>query len=376
MFRCLALGLGVVLALTIGELFARYRVQYVWSAEMRHTMLADGSTSGRYIFHDVMGYMPRPNYDDHNSLGFRGQEFQLDKRTELFRIVCLGGSTTYGPSAATAYPAVLEKLLREEGVEVEVVNSGVPGWTSRETLLNFQLRVAPLAPDLVVIYHGRNDLIPQAYNDFQNDYSHFRNPEFDFREVSIARASLKRWFRISHLFMLATRAAPQISHFDEAAEHPIFAAVRVENRPSPEQAAANLAEGNRTAAFRSNTEEVIRSALDSGAHVLLATFAFRSEKLKESHFLAADPVMERPLNDQLDRNNEELRGLARQYNLLLAETAVLADHPELFNDDCHVDTQGHMMRARAILETLRQGKAFSRGSDAADARQESSAESL
>jgi len=38
------------------------------------------------------------------------------------------------------------------------VNAGAAGYSTRESLLNLQHRVAPLEPDVVVIYHATNDL--------------------------------------------------------------------------------------------------------------------------------------------------------------------------------------------------------------------------
>lgn len=358
MFKAMTVAFAVGFALATGELIARYRVRRVWSAEMRHTMLADGARTGRYIHHAELGYLPRPDYDDHNSSGFRGEELEATKPPGRLRVVCLGGSTTYGPSAQTAYPAILENLLRQRGVDVEVVNAGVPGWTSRESRLNFERRIEPLDPDLVIVYHGRNDLIPQAYNNFRDDYSHFRDSAFDFRGVADSRASLKKWFRLSNLFMLATRASSGISGFDEAAEHPIFAAVRTENRPEPSEVLTNLAGTDRGLAFRNNTEAIIERAMRSGARVMLATFAFLPEKFKTSHFLTNDPVIHVPLAEQVAQNNNVLRELASEHDVLLANTEVLSEHPYLFDDDCHVNAKGHVMRARILLDTLQAGGVF------------------
>lgn len=352
--RLLAVGLGLGLGVLAGELLARARVAFVWPEEKKQMMLGDGSQDGRYVHHPQLGYLPRPGYKDHNSLGWRGSEFKVEKAPGTFRIVCIGASTTYGPTGSTAFPAVLEGLLREEGVEAEVINAGVPGWTSRESRLNFEQRVLALDPDLVIIYHGRNDLVPQVYNGYQSDYSHFRDPTHDFREVARANSALKKWFAFSHLFMLVAKELPDISGFREAEEHPIYGAVRVENRPEPPEVLRNVAEPNRTSGFRDNTEAIVRSALESGSQVLLATFAFRPEKLLTGHFLKEDPILYDPLDQQLQRNNEVLRELAHEYGLWLAETEVLADRPEIFRDDCHVTDVGHVMRARILLETLRE----------------------
>lgn len=106
-------------------------------------------------------YVANPNYEGHNSLGYRGKETTLKKPADTFRIVTLGASTTYGfgVNANQAYPAVLQDVLQNDYgyTHVEVINGGVPGYTSFELLSNFQYRILELDPDLVIYYGGRND---------------------------------------------------------------------------------------------------------------------------------------------------------------------------------------------------------------------------
>ena len=49
--------------------------------------------------HHYLAYYPSPGYakgeNRHNSLGYRGEEFAVPKPPSVYRIVCLGGSTTY-----------------------------------------------------------------------------------------------------------------------------------------------------------------------------------------------------------------------------------------------------------------------------------------
>lgn len=73
-------------------------------------------------------------------------------------VVCLGDSLTegYGLSPEQAYPARLERALRERGRPVRVVNAGISGSTSASAVsrLRWQLRSRP---DIVVIALGAND---------------------------------------------------------------------------------------------------------------------------------------------------------------------------------------------------------------------------
>ncbi len=127
--------------------------------------------------HHYLNHYPTPNYRRgltfHNSLGFRGQEFSKPKPAGVFRIVAVGGSTTYTVRVEDnnkTFTAQLEKILREEyGYEqVEVINAGVADYNSWETLINLEFRVLDLDPDLVVVYQGTNDVharlvSPDAY---------------------------------------------------------------------------------------------------------------------------------------------------------------------------------------------------------------------
>ena len=74
----------------------------------------------------------------------------------------MGGSTTYSydiEDFKKSYPDLLEKYLQKKDFDnIEVINAGGGGWSSWESLINLELRVLDLDPDLVIIYHGINDI--------------------------------------------------------------------------------------------------------------------------------------------------------------------------------------------------------------------------
>jgi lysophospholipase L1-like esterase len=153
-------------------------------------LLAAGEIAGR-LLERYAGYLPRRTVDsfiapnpfvrtalvpgarfrsgtfeiDVNSLGFRGEEISAAKPPGTFRIFALGESTTFGWKGVRthreAWPALLESKLRAAYPTraIEVVNAGVPGWTSVQQRVNFMLRIAKLAPDAILVYHGNNDLL-------------------------------------------------------------------------------------------------------------------------------------------------------------------------------------------------------------------------
>ena len=65
--------------------------------------------------HTYLGHIPTPNYTNgnnkHNALGFRGENITIEKPKDIYRIVAIGGSTTYSIDVADyrdSYPALLE----------------------------------------------------------------------------------------------------------------------------------------------------------------------------------------------------------------------------------------------------------------------------
>ncbi len=90
-----------------------------------------------------------------NSDGYRGPP--LDKPKRRFRILCVGGSTTWGATTARGdkpWPRILQGLLGPK--KFEVINAGVPG---HSIIFNEHLLARHLAlkPDLIILYHGFND---------------------------------------------------------------------------------------------------------------------------------------------------------------------------------------------------------------------------
>jgi len=98
-----------------------------------------------------------------NSLGFRGPEIEQPKPVGRVRVAFLGGSTTFCGEASSfqaTWPARVVASLAADAPDLafDLVNAGGPGYSTAESLRNLQFRVAPLQPDLIVIYHGTNDL--------------------------------------------------------------------------------------------------------------------------------------------------------------------------------------------------------------------------
>ena len=85
-----------------------------------------------------------------------------NKRTGVFRIAALGGSTTFGwgiESDSKTWPAQLETILRRKvgKSRVEVINFGEPHATSEIVLIRRFPAAKRFRPDFYIIFSGYND---------------------------------------------------------------------------------------------------------------------------------------------------------------------------------------------------------------------------
>ena len=96
-----------------------------------------------------------------NEHGYRGQSFSLRKKVGIRRMVVLGGSSVFDVNATEGmdWPHLLEPRLRDRGIgNVEIMNAGVPGHATFDSLGRLYSQVWTLEPDYVVLYHGWNDI--------------------------------------------------------------------------------------------------------------------------------------------------------------------------------------------------------------------------
>ena len=108
----------------------------------------------------------------HNSLGTRGMETSVKKKDGVKRILTIGGSSTYcvGVSDNQTWPHYLQEKL---GNGYEVINMGVPGYTTVEHIIQTALNMSDVSPDISVFYIGWNDVRNQHVADLRSDYSNF-----------------------------------------------------------------------------------------------------------------------------------------------------------------------------------------------------------
>jgi len=77
---------------------------------------------------------------------------------KTLHIVAIGASNTHGfySGGEAAYPAQLQQLLKQKGIDAEVTNAGVPFDTTASMLARID-RDVPKGTDIVILQPGAND---------------------------------------------------------------------------------------------------------------------------------------------------------------------------------------------------------------------------
>jgi len=136
-----------------------------------------------------------------NALGYRDRDHDLAKPPGVFRIVVLGdsiGAGLYVPEREEIFPALLETLLREKGVDAEVINLSVPGYNTQQEVAALEERGLSYHPDLVLLAYCLNDRALNEGGIMAMLVDRARHP----RTVPLSRAG-SRWLLHSALYRYA-----------------------------------------------------------------------------------------------------------------------------------------------------------------------------
>jgi hypothetical protein len=313
--------------------------------------------------HRYLGHVPTPNYREglnrHNALGFRGDEVAVPKPEGEFRIICLGGSTTYSGSVEDyrkAYPALLENELKRLGhSNIKVVNAGVNSYASWETLINFEFRVLDLEPDLILTYDNINDVgprlvwPPQSYRGDNSGYLTSANQRF--------MPSIFEYSTLCRIFMIKLNLVQPHNTLHSAADFAStsYAAEFVKQKgigTYPQGifknvSAMEMLNTNKPVYFRRNIEDLVAIAQSRGIKVVLSTFAY-STLFTDQPEVASDEYRR-----ALDEHNNVLREIAAQKHAGLCDLA--KEFPQdkaYYTDGRHMTQKGDALRASLYADFL------------------------
>lgn len=163
-------------------------------------ILKDHELLWRYRPNQVIrgGFLPAGEYTI-NSRGYRTPEFTDQKPAGVMRVICLGGSSTFGWGVADddAYPRRLEEQLNEldpEHRRWEVVNLGMTNYSSRQGLRLAREILPKVTTDLVLIHYSWADHQPAA-DDKPDLNIEMASPGWLAVENTLNQSAVIRWVR-------------------------------------------------------------------------------------------------------------------------------------------------------------------------------------
>lgn len=279
------------------------------------------------LAHTEFTYDARIGWQNYRPL--RGLKGIPPRRAGVTRVLTVGDSSCYGVEVAaneTFSARLSEKLGAVLGREIEVLNGGVAGFSSSQTLAHLEGRLAPevLRPDLVITYVGHNDAKRTATGMSDRELA----ARLDNPISGLARASLFFW-NVPH-GMIATPLGEWLYGGEVKTDG--------KARVSPQELRANLA-----------TIRALAGAV--GARVRFVVPVQRGGR-------TAPPPERRGMADTADAVAIEeeyapiVRAEAEAIDVLGALLASGRSADELFVDGTHPTALGHELIARAIAEAL------------------------
>jgi hypothetical protein len=183
--RLALLAVGLLVGLAIAEVGVRASGRDPLDGIL-HDPRADRSASQCLQLDDDAGYVYIPEKCGTNSLGFPDREFTVERPADRDRIMVLGDSI----SGDRAFAHFLGELLsRGPGRPTQVINTGVPGYSTLNEVGLYEKWGPRLDPDMVVLQFCLNDYTgtPLLF-------------EHDGRVIKVLHHRSEEWGRSSWLF--------------------------------------------------------------------------------------------------------------------------------------------------------------------------------
>ena len=294
-----------------------------------------------------LNYIPNPNYKKgkltHNSKGFRGIDVSVH-RNGKYRILCIGGSTTYGTGVKDdkhTYPAFLQEILEEKyGMQVEVINAGLEAATSFEELSAYLFKYRYFKPDLVIIHSGGNDALAQAnFPNRQLDNTDYRKINFYVPSLSKGKYLLKSQFLsflIIHFWYGDAYKDRDLFQYSPGKDS-YFAKWSDEITPTE-----RILDTSYNSFYR-NYLTLTNEILADSAQVIHLCFLYNPEKSK--HMYAQKYI------DNIERNNKLIKSVAKKTDTRVLDLSGKIPY-QYFIDDCHLNEQGERQKAEWIAPVI------------------------
>lgn len=281
-----------------------------------------------------------------NEFGWR---YGGGEKKSKYRIICLGGSTTYGDAVQKGeetYPAQMENILKKMSYDIDIVNCGLSYYSSAECFATLAFRGVYLKPDIVILHIGLNDIEPLlSPNEYQPDYSHWRKAENQTNNNKFIRFwKAPSWtVKVLSLYFFNPASAgmcgTQITTWKEAA------------------LAKNNIDSRYPSGLRQNLLNSIAVCRGIGAIpivVLDNSNITRKNSSTNTNLNQSDAeYANKRIGKALEINNFVMDSLAKSLNVsVIPFNEFKTSNEEYWVDQCHLNSKGEYEKAHYIINNL------------------------
>lgn len=359
-FTCLSILIWIFIIAEIFTALPRYRK---WKAEGTSALLF---YKVPFLEHRLRPFYER-SYENGavrvNALGLRGDDISFAKPKDVFRIVCIGESTTFGLGSSSndyTYPALLEKYLRgrqnNPALKIEVINAGIPSYTSFQCYELLGMELIALKPDAVIIFTGWNEIGASMSSEWNNDY------RYGFRYQGF-REQNKNFFQFIRLDDLLNNSY-FVKWLRKQAEH-ARAALHLPQPPAhlPKVYYSGNIEDVAMDVWENNLRNMISLAKANGIRVILFTWPQLPNIKYDAHNLSEivsevprakiilDDEFRREWNSRYKKYQDRLAVIANEEKVYIVDAAgkfLKLNNLPLYYDDLHLSDAGNKVLAEEL----------------------------
>jgi hypothetical protein len=271
--------------------------------------------------------LPRRKLEDGDiEIGFEGLKLSdIPKPANTIRVACVGNSTLKD------YPRLLEQFMNQANLQsrFQVLNFGIPWWSSLHSTVNYILNVIEFNPDYVVIHDNCNDHNYRGYPGLRGDAAHAYQPYSIPTRPDVFWMRLLLIYRLPIIFM--SRKFPKFLK-------PHFSMEKIILGPGKKYTYYP----HELHIFDRNIDTIYAVSKHRNIKLCLMTFPFSNVlNYGEEHSKVYRPHMREV--------NEILRTKAAQYGLILIDAEkLMTGEEELFWDPVHVQLKGDRIKSYLI----------------------------
>lgn len=308
-------------------------------------------------------YLQRPNTKFQES---------VVKGNTTFRILCLGGSTTFciNLPRKERYPNILQAILQKHYslIKIEVLNAGKDWYTTKHALINYATYYRYWKPDLIIVLQGINDLYRSfspprwAIGEYNDQWSHFYGPSIQgakseppptFEQYLYAhflQKIINAWypsFKFKSWFVSRTKT----KHLAAEVDYPLERYVSIKMFERHLRAIVKYAKSDNTdvllvsepSLYEENMEQEEKGALWFGKE-----FCGRRVNAEQMEYPSY-----KSLNNAMRMFNQTVKSVASSEDIIFVDAAKRMPHNlQNFVDDCHYTKSGVELLAQLISEEI------------------------